>query len=614
MTLDEVIEHIKQHPISDVISFYIPVNKRGANHEALCPFHGDSNPSLKISNPKKLYKCFACEASGDHFTFVQNYKHMNFIEAVKDIAGHLNLPVDELDKKKKKDPKTEMGLRVLTAANKLYRKYAAANHIDKFQKFLTDRGLDQRISDDFSIGFAPKGNVLLSYLNSIPEPDKTEALKIASEIGIIKSGQNGPYDAFRERVTFPIKDQFGQVRGFSCRATYEGQIPKYLNSHESFIFHKRNILFGLDIAKQYIRQHDAVIIVEGNMDAIALHQHGFNYSVATMGVALSDYGIQKLKSLTKNFYIAMDNDDAGMKASSRINADLLKQEILAKFIDLSPSKDPDDFLQEHGRLALQERIDNAPTFLDFTINQILEGKVPENPDLKHSILVEKVFPIIAPLKESLGATERVLLAAKKLGFQSDSSIILDTYRNFLKGVQETKKPSSYKAEEEVNYKTPKEPIQITRDLKLTKAEKMLVRELLSQPSLLENISQSEILDLLSHNEVKRLVQWLSNIYLEVEETEFQNIVRDSMACSDFNVEIKELISSTLFNASHMQLSEEVAVKLLNDIKNKLIVEQLKSERDELFKKQKVSAQQDEITNIIARISDIDKKLFELKNK
>ncbi|MGK0367732.1 MAG: DNA primase, partial [Thermoproteota archaeon] len=318
MSFNEVIDQIKQYPISDLIGNYIAVKKVGSGHEAMCPFHGDSNPSLKISDSKKLYKCFACGASGDHISFVQNFKSIEFIDAIKEIAGQFNISTDSLDQNKNKDPKLEMAQRVLTSANKLYKKYAQTSHKKDYDEFIKNRGLTEELALDFNIGFAPKGNVFLEYLQTIPGKDKEFAMQVAQDIGIIKKGQNGLYDAFRSRITFPIKDQLGHVRGFSCRATYEGQIPKYLNSHESMVFHKRNILYGLDIAKSYIRQKESVIIVEGNMDAVALHQYGFNQTVALMGTAMSEFGITRLKTITKNFFLCLDNDNAGHKAMERI--------------------------------------------------------------------------------------------------------------------------------------------------------------------------------------------------------------------------------------------------------------------------------------------------------
>ncbi|MCP4459827.1 MAG: toprim domain-containing protein, partial [Cytophagales bacterium] len=247
-------------------------------------------------------------------------------------------------------------------------------------------------------GYAPGNNGLIKYLNSIPSSDRDTAIKAAKEIGIIRDNKHGKghYDFYRDRVMFPICDHSGKVRGFSSRAVLPDQKPKYLNSGESFIFDKGNILYGFNLAKNHIRESDSVILVEGNMDAVTLHQYGFKNSVATMGVGLSQNSARLLSNMTKNIYLAMDSDPAGLKAMTKINEEFLAHGKTAKFIDFSPEKDPDDFLNKIGRLELLERIEMAPTFIDHLIKNEIPNPIPENTDRKLEIL-NKVFQIIKPI-------------------------------------------------------------------------------------------------------------------------------------------------------------------------------------------------------------------------
>jgi DNA primase len=649
MSLSSIIDQIKQYPLSDVIGHYIPVKREGTGHAALCPFHGDSKPSLKISDSKKLFKCFACDHAGDHISFVQDYKRVEFIEAVKEIADFFSIPTDSLEQKKK-DPKEEMAFRVLTSANKLFKKYADTNHKAEYDEFLKSRGLDVDVAEAFGIGFAPKGSVFLKYLRTIAENERDFAMKIASDIGIVKTGKSGQYDAFRERITFPIKDQFGQVRGYSCRAVREDQEPKYLNSHESFIFHKRNILFGLDVAKSNIRRNDFVIVCEGNMDAIALHQFGFNNSVATMGIALSEFAINRLKGMTSHFYLAMDNDKAGFRAMEKINSELLPIGVYAKFIDLEPAKDPDDFLQEFGRIAFQERIDDAKTFIDVLIDSKIPKTIPDSPDEKHDILVNQIFPILAPLGSNLMATERVIGSAKKLGFQSDSSVLIASYQQFLAAIkkkearyakaptpaapvkraavtQNTNNPTYNSAAPEYDGQPPQDLMhsedmiehsqnlsaQPVIDNTISKLEKVLLKELLEQPQTLNYVVEGKVLDFVQSNEVKKLIGWLSKLYLEVDDNEFINVVRGAITTTEFGHEIKEIVSSILFSVRPTLMDEEVVQKLLRDLQKKLEVDLLKTKRRELVRLQK-SSPLDKAQEIMAEINKLDIELITLKMK
>ncbi|MBL7665844.1 MAG: DNA primase, partial [Bacteriovoracaceae bacterium] len=434
MGYSELKEQIKSAPISSVIGHYISLNKKGANYEALCPFHTDSHPSLKVNDNKGLFKCFACDTAGDHISFVEKYKRIDFKDAIKEIAGILGYATDDLDKEFS-NPKQDLALRVLSATNKIYRKMVTEHSPEEFNKFITSRGLTIDVATQFSLGFAPKTNVLSQYLKTLPASQQKEAIKMAIEIGLIRKNETDAdtFDTFRERILFPIWDQTGHVRGFGSRATQTYQKAKYLNSQESFIFNKRNILYGFHLAKNHIRERDQVILTEGYMDTITMHQFDFKNTVALMGIALSDYAIGLLKPLASQFVLALDSDNAGFKAMEKINESLLEKGILAKYLDFKPHKDPDEFLHKEGRLTLQKRLDEAPMFLDVIINQLIPENIPQVSDQK-LVILNKVFQVLAPLKESLSATERVITTAKRLNFQSSADSIQQSYVTFLNNI------------------------------------------------------------------------------------------------------------------------------------------------------------------------------------
>ncbi|MGE3609108.1 MAG: DNA primase [Bacteriovoracaceae bacterium] len=622
MAFEQLKDQIKDTPISTIISHYMSLNKKGANLEGLCPFHADTKPSLKVNDSKGMYKCFVCGHGGDAITFVKEKKGLEYVDALREIAGLLGLPFEEFQKEKKKNPKFEMAFRVLNASVKLYRKVAESNP-KHYLEFLEKRKLSQESVDKFQIGYAPGNNSLYHYLQSIPPGENELAMKVAQEIGIVRfnENRNSYYDFYRDRVMFPIHDHGGQIRGYSSRAVLPDQNPKYLNSGESFIFDKGSILFGHYFAKNNIRQNDQVIIVEGNMDVIMMHQFGFSNTVGTMGTALSDHSIKLLAHMTKNIFLGMDSDNAGKKAMQRINADFMAQGLLPKVLSFAPAKDPDEFLLTEGRLALIERIEKAPVLIDVLIEEEIPEKIPENLDIKLGIL-HRIFELISPLRENLSASERVVNAAKILGLKSDSQTILDDYKDFLSRSKEKtpviqEKPK-IQQEEEILIEMASEAQNLQEALKsqgpmpLSKSERLFVREILCHPEFLTHLNHDEFLAYIGHDEVKKLVQWLVKIYLEIDDAEYVAIVREQIEYGGYCKEIKEIGTESLFNHGN-RYNDKVIQRMLKDYKLMLQMDQLRLKRKDLVERQKSSHSQNEVDLILGEISKIDKEILNLKS-
>lgn len=621
-SVDEAVDIIRETPISSIINFYHPIRKKGSNYEGVCPFHGDKHPSMKVNDQKKIYKCFACGAGGDAIKFSMDFQNLSFIDAVKDIASKLGIHIDEMVKKNK-NPKFEMGLRVLTAANKLYKKYAIETNPELYKNFIKQRNLNEQSIKDFEIGFAPGNNVLLNYLSSINnEEEKNFALQTAMSIGLIRESNNssGHYDFYRERVIFPIWDHSGNVRGFSSRAVKENQKPKYLNSGESFIFDKGNTLYGFKLAKKNIRESDVVLIAEGNMDVVVLHQYGFSYSVGTMGVSLSENSVKLLSNMTKNIVLGMDSDNAGIKAMERISESFFKAGIIPKFLDYSPAKDPDDFLQEFGRLELIKRIDEAPSCLDFRINQIINEK---NPNTLHQKLdtLNSIFAIVAPLKENLFATEKIIETAKKLQLNSSSEDIINNYKEFLSNINNIeKRQNSFKAkntpEEAPPQKFRKEVEQQVPSLEenllpISITEAQTLEKILIHPQLVLSDKISEILDFIGNNEVKRIITWLKKIYLEIDESDYEYLLKKQLELG-FDSKINDVITSALFKFEKLQLEQKIEEKLIKDLSLKLHSDQLVAKRQSLKQSLKSASNESASLEILREIQAVETQLRKIK--
>ncbi len=620
MAYEQLKDQIKQASIVDIIARYIPLSKKGANHEGVCPFHSDTKPSLKVNDVKGLYKCFACGAGGDAITFVKDFKHLEYVDTLRELANVLGLPFEEYQKEKKVDPKLEMSFRVLNAATKLYLKVAAEEPF-RYVEFIQKRELDKEFLEKFQIGYAPHNSSLFEYLKTVPGKDRDFAISVAKELGLVREGkfEGNLYDFYRERVMFPIHDHQGQVRGFSSRAVLPDQMPKYLNSGESFAFKKGNILFGFYFAKNHIRQKQQVIIVEGNMDTVMMHQHGFTETVGTMGTAMSDQMCRLLANMSKTVYLAMDSDPAGIKAMNKVNEEFLTIGLIPKFIDFAPHKDPDDFLKVEGRIVLMERLEKAPFYVDWVIKNSIPHPLPENPNLKLDIL-NQIFEILAPLKENLLATERVIELAKTLEIRSDASTVLSMYKDYLAKRKEgpvravAPRVQQIQVEAETHQEETQEPVTPLEVFKpMGKSEKVFLKEILSHPESLTRSEMEEILAIIEHPEVKRFVYWLVNIYQEIDEAEYVTIVQDELNSGSYSKELIDVGTEALFQHSGLKLNEKVLSRMLKDYRLMLKVDYLKHKRREFVENQGQAHSQEEVQFYLGEISKIDKELLALKN-
>lgn len=643
MSLDELKIKIKEEiPISSVIGNYLSLKRTGSSLLAVCPFHNDSKPSMNVNDNKKMYKCFACGAAGDAIYFVQKYRNLDFIDALKEICQKTGINFESYQEEKKSNPKFEMGKKILTKTAQLYRKTATTHKFPAYDEFIKKRGLNEEIATTYTLGFAQSKNSLYDYLKSIPnEKERAFALSIAEELGLIKRDKHNSeahYDTFRDRIIFPIWDQFGQVIGFTSRAIRDDQKAKYMNSVDSFLFNKRNLLYGFHLAKNAIREKDAVILVEGNMDQIALYNNGFQNAVACMGTAIGSSHVERLTSMTKNIYLALDSDNAGFAAMERANALFAEKGIVAKYIEFSPQKDPDEFLQAQGAIALQEKIDNAVPAFDILLSKLIPEKLPEVLDRKLELL-NKAFEILAPLKSHLAATERVVSFAKRLGLKSEGSQIVKNYQDYLSALEAKEKSAARfqnknktvhgTAAEEPHYEMPEmideENISLeiselnlqskleSRPQKiLSKTEKLVVQELVQLPALFSENAVLDLLDLVTSDEVKKYIGKIKKIILEIDESEYASVISNLTSGPDYSPELKEAVSSALFKYKIKELDAKTKSRILSDLKVKLQMEQLKNKKEEVKKLQQICESEEEMTKLLLELSDIEKNLQALK--
>src|SRR5499427_7853594 len=351
-----VAERVKQQAdIVRVVGEYVRLKKTGKDFSGLCPFHQEKTPSFTVSPIKQIFYCFGCHKGGDVFNFVMDIEKCEFPEAVKLVAEKCGISIPR-PKEQSPEGRKETQQREGTLEGKAARAY------------LEDRGLDKDAVSRFGIGYAPSGgDTLLRHLKSKYNE------KLLVESGLISRDQGGKlFDRFRRRITFPIANESGKIVAFGCRGLGDEQ-PKYLNSPESPIYSKSNVLYHLDRAKEGIRRQDFAILVEGYMDAIAVARAGISNVVASCGTSLAEQQIKLLGRFTKRVIVNYDPDAAGQSATERSLSLLLEQDFEVRVLALPPvgdkKADPDLYIREKGAEEYQNRLKDAPSFVDYLITR-----------------------------------------------------------------------------------------------------------------------------------------------------------------------------------------------------------------------------------------------------
>lgn len=395
--------------IVSLVSSYIKLDKAGANFKGRCPFHNEKTPSFFVSPDRGSYYCFGCQAKGDIFTFVQEFEGLDFIGSLKVLADRAGVELDQYKGGEKSEK--ERLFSTLDKAVFFYEKKLSENK-DALD-YLHSRGLTDESIKNFRIGFAPADwRQLMEYLL---EKGATEKDMLA--VGLIKqkdstmSLRSSYYDTFRGRIMFPIADSSGRVVGFSGRILVaDDKSPKYLNTPETELFNKSEILFGLDKAKKDIRLKDYSILVEGQMDLVMMHQAGLTNTVASSGTALTSAHLEKLRRLSERVMMSFDSDSAGFSASDRSAKIALSLGMDLKLVQMPAGKDPADLAKEDPEL-LKECFRNSKSIVDFYVDTLLSKNLDPK-DLAIEIR-KNVLPYIAQMREKTDQSHWIKVVMKK---------------------------------------------------------------------------------------------------------------------------------------------------------------------------------------------------------
>ena len=367
---EEIVEEVRQrNDIVDVISGYVGLSKRGSNYVCCCPFHGEKTPSFYVSRSKQIYKCFGCGEGGNVTTFVMKYENCTFPEALKLLAERAGVKLPEetySEEAKRRESRRQQLLAVNKEAAKFYYYQLRGERGAKAREYLDKRALSDETRKGFGLGFAPvRGEELLLYLRQKGFTDD-----LIRDAGLAKADERrGTVTQFWNRVMFPIQDINHRVIGFGGRIMgTDDKGPKYLNSPETEIFDKSRNLYGMNLARS--SRAGNMILCEGYMDVISMHQAGFTQAVASLGTAFTAGQAGLIKKYTKEVLLAYDSDGAGVKAALRAIGILRDAGMSGKIINMSPYKDPDEFMKNLGKEAFQERIEHAENSFLFEIRML----------------------------------------------------------------------------------------------------------------------------------------------------------------------------------------------------------------------------------------------------
>ncbi len=357
--------------IVSTIGRYVELKRSGTSWKGLCPFHRDKTASFFVSPPRNTWKCFGCGEGGDVISFLMKHKNLSFLEVIEELAEENGITIDRSNAPNRSSQLSKGLFDVVAEAQKFYQRCFSEPVGTEARDYLNNRLIDEGTLE-LGIGYAPGENSLLSHLRGL-----NFSISVMSEAGLVITDRGNPYDRFRKRLTFPIRDRRGRVVSFGARG-FGDAVPKYLNGPETSIYKKGSFLYGYSTAQKGARDSGRAILVEGYFDHARLLSIGYSGTVATSGTALTEKQARNLKGMSDNILICYDGDSAGSKAAVKAAETLLSQGAYPLIIKLPQGMDPDDFVRERGSEEFEKLINSALDPVSFCIS-LLGGRMPDGP-------------------------------------------------------------------------------------------------------------------------------------------------------------------------------------------------------------------------------------------
>lgn len=576
---EELIEEVRsRNDIVDVISGYVKLKKSGSNYFGLCPFHNEKSGSFSVSPSKQMYYCFGCGAGGNVITFIMEYENYTFMEAVRMLAERAGIELPQMEEtpeeKKSRDIRSQL-LEINKLAAVYYFHQLRGQNGSTAMNYLKKRELGDETIQRFGLGYSSMySDDLYRYIKSKGYKDD-----ILKESGLFTYGDGKVTDKFWNRVMFPIMDMNNRVIGFGGRVMGDGK-PKYLNSPETKLFDKSRNLYGLNIARTSRKPN--IIICEGYMDVISLHQAGFNQAVASLGTALTSGQASLMKRYTDQVLITYDSDGAGVKAALRAIPILKEAGLTTKVINMKPYKDPDEFIKGLGAEAFQERIDKAQNSFMYEISAMEQNYDLTDPDSKTRFFNEVAGRIVG-FEEELERNNYIEAVADKYMVSMDAlKAMVGNYGNrvgIVKDRPDSRRTSSSRKEKE-------DGISQAQKILLT----WLVQDMSLYPKVAAYLSPDDFIEEPFHDVAVRLYEQLDNGQINPAAiiSTFDDGETQKKVASIFNRELAEELSDSERERALNQTVKKIKKNSL-DIKSRSVTD--------VAQLQNIIKEQKEIQNI-----------------
>ncbi len=398
---EEVVSEIRERTdIVQVIGQYVQLKRSGVNHTGLCPFHDEKTPSFNVNSQKQFYHCFGCRESGDVFSFLMKIEGRRFVEVVEDLAARASVEIprekltpDQARRAARQRSEKQQGLDLNQKVAELYVSLLHQQIGADAQSYLKQRDISEAMVERFRLGFAPSSGMAVTRLvekEGIP-------MELAMRFGLVAKRQQerGHHDRFWNRLIFPVIGIRGEVLGFGGRMLGEGDGPKYINTPETNLYRKGEVLYGISGAAAAMRKCNQTLLVEGNVDVVMMHQHGFENCVAPMGTALTTRQILLLKRFGEEVVAILDGDKAGQAAAMKMVPMLVESGLQTKIVTLPSGHDPDSFIRDKGPDELKKHISSAPPAVDFFMDTLRDQMEDSTPG--RGRFLDRVAPVIALL-------------------------------------------------------------------------------------------------------------------------------------------------------------------------------------------------------------------------
>ena len=573
---EKVSEIRDRSSILEVVSDYVTLKKTGRNHRGLCPFHSEKTPSFMVNEEKQIFHCFGCGEGGDVFTFLMKAGHYSFPQAVEELAKRygVRLPAHELSASQKKQmDKRESLFEINRIASEYFRDLLTRRREGEGgRRYLSQRGISQEVVAEHGLGYSTdRWDGLVEHLR-----EKKASLDLARELGLIfPKKREGWYDAFRSRILFPIFDLHQRTVGFGGRIIKEGE-PKYLNSPESSIYHKGEVLYGLQVAKRYATEKDCIIVVEGYFDLLTLHQYGWRHSVATLGTALTPQHIRTLKRYTKNLITLFDADQAGVQATLRSLPLFLEEEVAGKTVILPNGEDPDGFLRKGNLEDFTKRVEQAVPLIDFFFQRLMRTYDVKSVDGKVRIA-----------KEGLALLGKIPDRIRRDFYTKALAERLDVKESFLYEML----PSYPKGRPKEGEDSKESSLERT----FPKSEEMVVRLMVHHPEVIPTISQEGVLKEFESPILQKIAKVLEDLYQRKGRLDLPE------ALASFEETLKGRLCEFAFQESGLEGGDRG--RILQDCMQKIRGKRLKKEKGELLRRIKEAEKQQEERSLVPLLKE-----------